>query len=212
MNANSFIGTDNNNYATDKNAKITTKTFKATLVWNNLVDTFKSKMQCKKIRRNLKIYEECFTGSSAVDTMYFILLSKQQFGNILRIQVAKLFQKFIEQHLIEDIHGKWMKEKFVDSGKLYRFPKDPELSPLEKTAEATNSPHRRSISLRSYFIQPKLTTLRTKKSVKKSPSVLRKYSTSSSMFEFSKEEKSCAVIKVARFFLTSTSKVQNEKF
>ncbi|XP_077969929.1 DEP domain-containing protein 1A-like [Styela clava] len=210
MNAKSFIRPDN--YTTDNDAKSTTKTFKATLVWNILVDTFKSKMQCKKTRRNLKIYEECFTGSSAVDTMHFILLSKKQFGNILRIQVAKLLQKLIEQHLIEDIHGKWMNEKFVDSGKLYRFPKDPELSLLESTAKTTNSPHRRSKSLRSYFMQPKLTTLRTKKLVNKSPSVLRKYSTSSSMFEFSSEKNSCAVIKSARFFLKSTSKVQNQKF
>ncbi|XP_039274676.2 DEP domain-containing protein 1B-like [Styela clava] len=138
MDAKSFIRPDN--YTTDNYAGSTTKTFKATLVWNNLVDNFKSKMQCKKIRRNLKIYEECFTGSSAVDTMHFILLSKKQFGNISRIHVAKLLQKFIEKHLIEDIYGKWMNERFVDSGKLYRFPKDPELSPLESTAKSTNSP------------------------------------------------------------------------
>ena len=75
MNAKSYSRIDNNNYTTDKNAKATTSTFKATMVWNNLVDTFKSKMQCKKKRQNLKIYEECVTGSSAVDTMHSILQS-----------------------------------------------------------------------------------------------------------------------------------------
>ncbi|XP_077969607.1 DEP domain-containing protein 1B-like [Styela clava] len=104
-----------------KNRKSENKAFKATKTWNTFVKSFELQICCCRNRKNLKIYKECFTGSSAVTTMHKILKEMGNYENVSRSQGIKLLQNFMDQHIIEDINEKWLSEEFKDSGKLYRL-------------------------------------------------------------------------------------------
>uniref|UniRef100_A0A8C1EZ28 DEP domain containing 1B n=1 Tax=Cyprinus carpio carpio TaxID=630221 RepID=A0A8C1EZ28_CYPCA len=47
-----------------------------------------------------------------------------------RYQTLQLLQKFLKNHVIEDVKGRFGKEDFVDSGHLYRFPPQSPLKPV----------------------------------------------------------------------------------
>ncbi|XP_077970194.1 uncharacterized protein LOC144424622 [Styela clava] len=128
-----------------KNRKSENKAFKATKTWNTFVQSFESQICCCRNRKNLKIYKECFTGSSAVTTMHKILKKMENYENVSRSQSIKLLQKFVDQHIIEDINGKWLSEEFKDSGKLYRLAKCKCLNASKKWIENRSQNRNNSI-------------------------------------------------------------------
>ncbi|XP_026721791.1 DEP domain-containing protein 1B isoform X2 [Athene cunicularia] len=80
-------------------------------------------MPLRKHRCRFKSYERCFKASEAVDCLHELLGSNQNFGpEVTRNQTVKLLKKFLKNHVIEDIKGRWGKEDFQDDGHLYRFP------------------------------------------------------------------------------------------
>nr|XP_039255225.1 DEP domain-containing protein 1B-like [Styela clava] len=101
-----------------ENTKSENKAFKATRVWNVIVNSFETQMHCGRRRKNLRIHEDCFTGSSAVTTMHSILKEMKNYENVSRCQAKKLLQKIMNQRIIEDVNGKWSAEEFKDSGKI----------------------------------------------------------------------------------------------
>ncbi|NWU05106.1 DEP1B protein, partial [Cephalopterus ornatus] len=97
--------------------------YRATRLWNEIIELFRAGMPVRTHRCRFKSYERCFKASEAVDILHELLGSNQNFGpEVTRDQTVKLLKKFLKNHVIEDIKGRWGKEDFQDDGHLYRFP------------------------------------------------------------------------------------------
>lgn len=78
-------------------------------------------MPLRRHRSLLKNYECCFKASEAVDWLHALLRCNQNFGpEVTRNQTIQLLKKFLKNHVIEDIKGRWGKEDFEDNSHLYR--------------------------------------------------------------------------------------------
>jgi hypothetical protein len=65
--------------------------FRATQIWNEVIDHLKEKVELKKRRYKLRNYEDCFTGTDAVDVVLHYLLSDQDtFCNLSREKAVKV--------------------------------------------------------------------------------------------------------------------------
>ncbi|XP_065717782.1 DEP domain-containing protein 1B isoform X1 [Patagioenas fasciata] len=107
--------------------------YRATRLWNEIIELFRAEMPLRKHRCRFKSYERCFKASEAVDCLHELLGSNQNFGpEVTRNQTVKLLKKFLKNHVIEDIKGRWGKEDFQDDGHLYRFPPSSPLKPYPK--------------------------------------------------------------------------------
>ncbi|XP_014820297.1 PREDICTED: DEP domain-containing protein 1B isoform X1 [Calidris pugnax] len=94
--------------------------YRATRLWNEIIELFRAGMPLRKHRCRFKSYERCFKASEAVDCLHELLGSNQNFGpEVTRNQTVKLLRKFLKNHVIEDIKGRWGKEDFQDDGHLY---------------------------------------------------------------------------------------------
>ncbi|EHB08726.1 DEP domain-containing protein 1B [Heterocephalus glaber] len=104
-----------------------------TACWNETVELFRARMPLRKHRCRLKSYECCFTAAEAVDWLHELLRCSQNFGpEVTRKQTVQLLKKFLKNHVIEDIKGKWGQEDFEDNRHLYRFPPSSPLKPYPK--------------------------------------------------------------------------------
>nr|XP_002120611.1 DEP domain-containing protein 1A-like [Ciona intestinalis] len=102
--------------------KITPGPYRATKLWNEIVHQFRDGMPCRRHRRHLKMYNSCFPANDAVDFLHEILKSNHNIGkDVTRQQTLQLLRKFLKNHIIEDINGKWGSENLVDDSHLYRF-------------------------------------------------------------------------------------------
>ncbi|KAM9367805.1 DEP domain-containing protein 1B [Phaethornis superciliosus] len=107
--------------------------YRATRLWNEIIELFRAGMPLRKHRCRFKSYERCFKASEAVDCLHALLGSNQNFGpEVTRSQTVKLLKKFLKNQVIEDIKGRWGKEDFQDDGRLYRFPPSSPLKPYPK--------------------------------------------------------------------------------
>ncbi|XP_077970093.1 DEP domain-containing protein 1B-like [Styela clava] len=105
--------------------KLTPGPYRATKLWNGIVKKFREEMQCKKHRRHLKTYNACFSASEATDFLHDLLKKNCNIGNdVARHQTVQLLRKFLKNHVIEDVQGRWGNENFEDDGRLFRFPLD----------------------------------------------------------------------------------------
>ncbi|XP_067171497.1 DEP domain-containing protein 1B isoform X2 [Apteryx mantelli] len=112
--------------------------YRATRLWNEIIELFRSGMPLRKHRCRFKSYEHCFKASEAVDWLHELLGCNQNFGpEVTRNQTVKLLKKFLKNHVIEDIKGRWGKEDFQDDGHLYRFPPSSPLKPYPKKPSCT---------------------------------------------------------------------------
>ncbi|XP_019517088.1 PREDICTED: DEP domain-containing protein 1B, partial [Hipposideros armiger] len=94
--------------------------YRATKLWNETVELFRARMPLRKHRCRFKSYEHCFTAAEAVDWLHELLRCSQNFGpEVTRKQTVQLLKKFLKNHVIEDIKGKWGQEDFEDNGHLY---------------------------------------------------------------------------------------------
>uniref|UniRef100_A0A8C0Q4U5 DEP domain-containing protein 1B n=1 Tax=Canis lupus familiaris TaxID=9615 RepID=A0A8C0Q4U5_CANLF len=107
--------------------------YRATKLWNETVELFRTRMPLRKHRCRFKSYDRCFTAAEAVDWLHELLRCSQNFGpEVTRKQTVQLLKKFLKNHVIEDIKGKWGQEDFEDNRHLYRFPPSSPLKPYPK--------------------------------------------------------------------------------
>ncbi|XP_022243502.1 DEP domain-containing protein 1A-like isoform X2 [Limulus polyphemus] len=98
--------------------------YRATKLWNQIISDFRCGMPLKRHRHYMRIYENCFTASEAVDWLLVYLRHSPNFGpGVTRQQTIQLLQKFLKTCVIEDVRGSKVSQKddFQDNGKLYHF-------------------------------------------------------------------------------------------
>lgn len=101
---------------------------------------FRAGMPLRKHRQNFRHYSSCFTASAAVDWLHQLLRSNSNFGpDVTRQQTVQLLKKFLKNHVIEDVKGRWGTEDLEDNNILYRFPSTSPLKPIPRPATAPGS-------------------------------------------------------------------------
>ncbi|XP_054836549.1 DEP domain-containing protein 1A [Eublepharis macularius] len=102
---------------------VTPGPFRATKLWNEITKYFRAGMPRRKHRQHFKKYGNCFTAAEATDWLHELLKSNNNFGlEVTRQQTVQLLRKFLKNHVIEDIKGRWGSENLNDNSNLYRFP------------------------------------------------------------------------------------------
>ncbi|XP_015683769.1 DEP domain-containing protein 1A [Protobothrops mucrosquamatus] len=97
--------------------------YRATKLWNEVTKYFRAQMPQKKHRQHFRKYGNCFTAAEAVDWLHELLRNNINFGpEVTRQQTIQLLRKFLKNHVIEDIKGRWGSENLDDNHNLYRFP------------------------------------------------------------------------------------------
>uniref|UniRef100_A0A3B4G059 DEP domain-containing protein 1A-like n=1 Tax=Pundamilia nyererei TaxID=303518 RepID=A0A3B4G059_9CICH len=123
--------------------------YRATKLWNEVTRLFRAGMPLRKHRQNFRHYASCFTASAAVDWLHQLLCNNSNFGpDVTRQQTVQLLKKFLKNHVIEDVKGRWGTEDLEDNNVLYRFPSTSPLKPIPCSAPASES---RSIKKRPSF-------------------------------------------------------------
>ncbi|XP_053777696.1 DEP domain-containing protein 1A isoform X3 [Desmodus rotundus] len=107
--------------------------YRATKLWNEVTTSFRAGMPLRKHRQHFKKYGSCFTAGEAVDWLYDLLRSNSNFGpEVTRQQTIQLLRKFLKNHVIEDIKGRWGSENLYDNSQLFRFPANSPLKTLPR--------------------------------------------------------------------------------
>ncbi|XP_069376841.1 DEP domain-containing protein 1A isoform X2 [Paralichthys olivaceus] len=123
---------------------ITPGPYRATKLWNEVTRLFRAGMPLKKHRQNFRHHASCFTASAAVDWLHQLLLSNSNFGpDVTRQQTLQLLKKFLKNHVIENVKGRWGTEDLEDNNSLYRFPSTSPLKPIPCPAPASSSIRKR---------------------------------------------------------------------
>ncbi|XP_029002980.1 DEP domain-containing protein 1A isoform X3 [Betta splendens] len=117
---------------------ITPGPYRATKLWNEVTRLFRAGMPLRKHRQNFRHYSSCFTAAAAVDWLHQLLRSNNNFGpDVTRQQTVQLLKKFLKNHVIEDVKGRWGTEDLEDNNTLYRFPSSSPLKPIPCPAPAS---------------------------------------------------------------------------
>ncbi|NXO00638.1 DEP1A protein, partial [Rhinopomastus cyanomelas] len=99
--------------------------------WNEITRYFRAGMPLREHRQHFKKHGSCFTASEAADWLHKMLRSNSNFGpEVTRQQTVQLLRKFLKNHVIEDIKGRWGSENLEDNSALYRFPSMSPVKPL----------------------------------------------------------------------------------
>ncbi|XP_032429199.1 DEP domain-containing protein 1A-like [Xiphophorus hellerii] len=126
---------------------ITPGPYRATKLWNEVTRLFRAGMPVRKHRQNFRHHSSCFTAAAAVDWLHQLLQSNSNFGpDVTRQQTLQLLKKFLKNHVIEDVKGRWGTEDLEDNHILFRFPSSSPLKPIPCPAPA--APDSRSIKKR----------------------------------------------------------------
>ncbi|XP_047442107.1 DEP domain-containing protein 1A isoform X2 [Mugil cephalus] len=119
---------------------ITPGPYRATKLWNEVTRLFRAGMPLRKHRQNFRHYASCFTASAAVDWLHQLLRSNNNFGpDVTRQQTVQLLKKFLKNHVIEDVKGRWGTEDLEDNNTLYRFPTTSPLKRIPCPTPTSNS-------------------------------------------------------------------------
>ncbi|XP_051965010.1 DEP domain-containing protein 1A-like [Xyrauchen texanus] len=114
---------------------VTPGPYRATKLWNEVTKLFRAGMPLKKHRLHLRVYMNCFTASAAVDWLHELLKNNSNFGpEVTRQQTVQLLKKFLKNHVIEDVKGRWGMEDLEDNSQIYRFPSTTPLKPIPNCA------------------------------------------------------------------------------
>lgn len=105
------------------------KPFRATEIWNSVVDNLQTQVKVKRRRRNLKIYDDCFLGSEAVDVVlaHIVQCKICKDAEVPRFKAIQLCQKLMDARVFEKVDNnvfgiRKSQAKFRDSRfSLYRF-------------------------------------------------------------------------------------------
>ncbi|NWV53546.1 DEP1A protein, partial [Daphoenositta chrysoptera] len=99
--------------------------------WNEVTRRFRAGMPLRRHRQRLRTHGSCFTAAEAADWLHPVLRSSSSFGpDVTRQQTVQLLRKFLKNHVIEDIKGRWGAENLEDNDALYRFPSTSPVKPL----------------------------------------------------------------------------------
>ncbi|NWU40797.1 DEP1A protein, partial [Hylia prasina] len=99
--------------------------------WNEVTRYFRAGMPVRRHRQRLRSHGSCFTAAEAADWLHQVLRSSSSFGpDVTRQQTVQLLRKFLKNHVIEDVKGRWGTENLEDNGALYRFPPTSPVKPL----------------------------------------------------------------------------------
>ncbi|XP_030640754.1 DEP domain-containing protein 1A [Chanos chanos] len=110
---------------------ITPGPYRATKLWNEVTKLFRAGMPLRKHRQHFRVYSNCFTAVEAVDWLHDLLRHNINFGpDVTRPQTVQLLKKFLKNHVIEDVKGRWGLEDLDDNNHLYRFPSTSPLKPI----------------------------------------------------------------------------------
>ncbi|KFW09697.1 DEP domain-containing protein 1A, partial [Eurypyga helias] len=108
--------------------------------WNEITKYFRAGMPLRKHRQHFKKHGSCFTASEAVEWLHEVLKNNSNFGpEVTRQQTVQLLRKFLKNHVIEDIKGRWGSENLEDNGALYRFPSTSPVKPLPSSCPPKES-------------------------------------------------------------------------
>ncbi|XP_062279813.1 DEP domain-containing protein 1A [Scomber scombrus] len=119
---------------------ITPGPYRATKLWNEVTRLFRSGMPLRKHRQNFRHYSSCFAATAAVEWLHQLLRSNSNFGpDVTRQQTVQLLKKFLKNHVIEDVKGRFGTEDLEDNNVLYRFPSTSPLKPIPCPAPSTGS-------------------------------------------------------------------------
>ncbi|XP_029284667.1 DEP domain-containing protein 1A isoform X3 [Cottoperca gobio] len=117
---------------------ITPGPYRATKLWNEMTRLFRAGMPLRKHRQNFRHYSSCFTASAAVEWMHQLLCSNSNFGpDVTRQQTVQLLKKFLKNHVIEDVKGRWGTEDLEDNNTVYRFPSTSPLKPIPRPSSGS---------------------------------------------------------------------------
>ncbi|XP_069835534.1 DEP domain-containing protein 1A isoform X2 [Dendropsophus ebraccatus] len=102
-------------------------------------------MPLKRHRQSFKTYGNCFTAAEAIDWLHHLLKNNSNFGaDVTRQQTIQLLRKFLKNHVIEDLKGRWGTEDLDDNHQIFRFPSTspiktiPSRQPLWKRSSLEN--------------------------------------------------------------------------
>ncbi|KAL1022411.1 hypothetical protein UPYG_G00026640 [Umbra pygmaea] len=110
---------------------VTPGPYRATKLWNEVTKLFKAGMPLRKHRQHFRVYGNCFTAVAAVDWLHELLKNNSNFGpDVTRHQTVQLLKKFLKNHVIEDVKGRWGSEDFEDNSHLFRFASTSPLKPI----------------------------------------------------------------------------------
>ncbi|KAM3876200.1 DEP domain-containing protein 1A [Diretmus argenteus] len=131
---------------------ITPGPYRATKLWNEVTRLFRAGMPLRKHRQSFRNHAACFTATAAVDWLHQLLRSNSNFGpDVTRQQTVQLLNKFLKNHVIEDVKGRWGTEDLEENNLLYRFPSTSPLKPIPCPATTPTpgpSSIKKSLSLR----------------------------------------------------------------
>ncbi|XP_043101963.1 DEP domain-containing protein 1A isoform X1 [Puntigrus tetrazona] len=131
---------------------VTPGPYRATKLWNEVTKLFRAGMPLKKHRQHFRVYMNCFTASAAVDLLHELLKNNSNFGpEVTRQQTVQLLKKFLKNHVIEDVKGKWGLEDLEDNSQLYRFPSTSPLKPIPNRAPVLRKKSISMIDKESFF-------------------------------------------------------------
>ncbi|KTF78572.1 hypothetical protein cypCar_00010240 [Cyprinus carpio] len=102
--------------------------FRATQLWQNIIEALRTQVELRPHRQHLRVYQDCFTGSEAVDVVLSHLMQNIYFcsSEVSRLKAARLCQALMESRVFEAIGMKLFRRDkeltFEDSScSLYRF-------------------------------------------------------------------------------------------
>ncbi|XP_023659486.2 DEP domain-containing protein 1A isoform X1 [Paramormyrops kingsleyae] len=125
---------------------VTPGPYRATKLWNEVTKLFRAGMPLRKHRLHLRFYGNCFTAAAATDWLHDLLRNNCNFGpDVTRHQTLQLLRKFLKNHVIEDVKGRWGSEDLEEDGRLYRFPST---SPVKPVPSASSSTKKRKSTLK----------------------------------------------------------------
>ncbi|XP_067270208.1 DEP domain-containing protein 1A isoform X1 [Pseudorasbora parva] len=131
---------------------VTPGPYRATKLWNEVTKLFRAGMPLKKHRQHLRVYASCFSASAAVDWLHELLKNNSNFGpEVTRQQTVQLLKKFLKNHVIEDVKGRWGMEDLEDNSQLYRFPSTSPLKPIPNRAPVLRKKSMSMMDRESFF-------------------------------------------------------------
>ena len=99
----------------------------------------KQNVPVKRRRWRMKVFEDVFVASEALDWLHGFLKESPNFGaDVTRQQAVQLCSKFLKNGIISDARGKRYNGTFEDNNHLYRFTDKARYSPYKTTRSAKN--------------------------------------------------------------------------
>ncbi|CAF2403919.1 unnamed protein product [Rotaria sp. Silwood2] len=107
-----------------------TPQFRATKMWNNLVQNFRSTIKLKRKRHFFKTYQNCFSSSDALTCMVDILQHQSSNSNsssVTRTQAITMLQSLYNAKIFSDIKDDSNRtdandpRQFLDNNKIFKL-------------------------------------------------------------------------------------------